>query len=179
MKILKLLICFYLLGCTSSEQRNKRPSVSPLRKDSSQQVIVIRRAKSIEDLPNYTWTAHHPDTTGYLCEIHFKDEYAINFFHGQCAYFFFTSTTYAKSQQQVQLIWTYKTDCSLDLPFLEKANGVKRYPKHGDIFATYRLINDTTLCVKYTFPDWVKKVNQIARDSLFPQMLYLEKPGGT
>lgn len=111
--------------------------------------------------------------------MQFSDEYAMNFFHGQCIYFFFTSTTRAKDYQQVQLIWTYKRDCLLNMSFLEKTNGVKSYPKHGDLFAIYQLINDTTLSVEYKFPEWVQKVNQIAQDSLFPQLLHLKEPNGS
>lgn len=136
-------------------------------------------AKSIGDLHKFVWSPHHADTTAYLCEMQFADEYAMNFFHGQCIYFFFTYTTDAQDYQQVQLEWTYKTDCLLNMSFLEKANGAKLYPKHGDIFAIYRLLNDTTLDVEYKFPEWVQKVNQIAKDSLFPQRLYLRNSVGS
>lgn len=182
MRIITILICFWFLSCKQSEKNaTKQKTIDTVNKysDTLQSTSNNWIAKSISDLPNYTWRPHHADTTNYICEVRFKDEYAMLFFHGQCIYFFFTYTTYAKDYQQVQLEWTYKTDCMLDMSFLEKTNGVKRRPKHGDTFATYKLINDTTLSVKYEFPDWVQKVNQISQDSLFPQRLYIQKPDGT
>lgn len=177
MRIIKYLVCLCCLGCNSPEKHTSKNTtlVPPIKQDSLQQASVKPVAKSIDDLPIYTWGPHHPDTTSYLCEMKFEDEYAMVFFHAQCIYFFFTSTTHAKDYQQVQLIWTYKSDCLLNMSFLERSNDVKQYPRYGNRFATYKLINDTTLWVEYMFPEWVQKVNQIARDSLFPQRLYLKR----
>jgi hypothetical protein len=181
MKIFKYLAFIFYLGCNSSEKSIPRQTVkdTATKIENVPSVSVRPAAKSIGDLQKFVWSPDHPDTTGYLCEMRFADEYAMNFFHGQCIYFFFTYTTYAQNYQLVQMEWTYKTDCLLDISFLERANGVKRHPRHGDIFAVYRLINDTTLSVEYKFPEWVQKVNQIAKDSLFPQKLYLRNPGGS
>ncbi len=44
-----------------------------------------------------------------------------------------------------------------------------------DKFATYTLINDTTIKVIYNFPEWTIKINEIANDSIFPTYLYLDK----
>ena len=174
MRIIKYLVCLCYLGCNSPEKHTTKhtTTVPPITKDSSQQTPVKPAATSIGDLVNYTWAPKHPENTGYLCEMKFQDEHTIIFFHAQCAYFFFTRTTYAKDYQQVRLIWTYKTDCLLDMSFLERSNGAKKYPRYGDTFATYKLINDTTVRAEYMFPQWVQKVNQIAKDSLFPHHLY-------
>lgn len=171
----------YCLGCNSSEKPIPRQTVNDTntKRENIPSDSVRPKAMSIGDLQKFVWSPDHPDTTGYLCEMRFADEYAMNFFHGQCIYFFFTYTTYAQDYQQVRLEWTYKTDCLLNMSFLEKGNGAKRHPKHGDIFAIYRLLNDTTLDVEYKFPEWVTKVNQIAKDSLFPKRLYLRNPDGS
>ena len=59
------------------------------------------------------------------------------------------------------------------MDFLEESNGVSKYPHLGEQFATITLINDTILKVKYSFPEWTKKVNRISKDSLFPINYYL------
>lgn len=130
-------------------------------------------ARSISDLPQFLWMPEQPESGGYFCQLAFKDEYFIYWFHGQCAYCFFTYTTYAQTMQQVALIWTYKTDCLLDMSLLEKSYRLKRYPRHGDIFATYKLENDSTLNVEYHFPEWVNEVNSAANYPLFPKKLYI------
>jgi hypothetical protein len=174
-----LLLCLLYWGCNTSDTTNVKAGEMPVMTDSIIKDAVRPAAKSIEKLVNYTWEAHHPDTTNFLCEMKFVDEYAMIFFHGQCIYFFFTYTTHAQDYQQVQLEWTYKKDCLLDMSFFEDANGVRNFPKLGDHFATYRLVNDSTLGVEYKFPEWVQKVNQIAQDSLFPQRLFLKNPHGS
>lgn len=180
MKIFKLLVCFCLLGCDSLENDTPQSLQSHRLKDSSQQLTVVRVERTfIEELPKYICRPKHRVTTEYECEMHFEDEYAINAFRPDCAYYFFTRTARYDKPQVVTLIWSYKTTCSHKLPFLHSSNGVKRYPKYGDVFAEYRPINDTTLSVEYMFPEWIKKVNEIAKDSLFPQRLYLEKPGSS
>ena len=102
----------------------------------------------------------------------FEKDFVIHLYHGQCAYCYFTYRTGEKTFYQ---IWSYKTDCINNMDFLEKSNGIKKFPKHGDLFCEYKLINDSTIRIKYNFPEWTKKVNEIAKDSLFPKFLYLEK----
>lgn len=181
MRIFRYIVLLFCFGCNSQETSVPTQTIKDTATNKEKLEITSNRptAKSIGDLQKFVWSPDHSDTTGYLCEMHFADEYAMNFFHGQCIWFFFTYTTYAPEYQQIQLEWTYKTDCLLNMSFLEKANGVKHYPKHGDIFAIYRLQNDTTLTVEYKFPEWVQKVNQIAKDSLFPQRLYVRNSGGS
>lgn len=118
------------------------------------------------------WAPDHPDTASYLCEITLHEITALYWFHGQCGYDYFT---YVTSDTTIDVLWSYRTDCILDMEFLEKSNGIKKYPKRGDDFATFTLINDTTLKVKYNFPGWTKKVNEIAKDSMFPNYYYLQK----
>ncbi len=116
------------------------------------------------------WAPNHPDTTGYMCEITLHKITALYWYNGQCGYDYFT---YSTSDTTIDVLWSYRSDCILNMDFLEKSNGVRRYPKRGDNFATLTLANDTTIKVKYNFPEWTKKVNEIAKDSLFPTYYYL------
>lgn len=116
------------------------------------------------------WRPNHSDTTSYICEITLHEITALYWYHGQCGYDYFTYNT---SDTTIDVLWSYRSDCILDMDFLEKSNGVKKYPKRGDNFATLTLVNNTTIRVKYNFPEWTKKVNQIAKDSLFPTYYYL------
>ena len=118
------------------------------------------------------WAPNRPDTTNYMCEITLHEITALYWFQGQCAYDYFT---YLTSDSTIDVLWSYRTDCILNMDFLEKPNGVKKYPKRGDKFATFTLINDKTIKVKYNFPEWTKRVNEIAKDSLFPTYYYLQK----
>lgn len=154
----------------SSQKEEGNDAVNIVVQDS---LSPPQTAKSISDLPQFLWMPEQPESGGYFCQLAFEDEYVVYWFHGQCGYYFFTYTTYAQTFQQVALIWTYKTDCLLDMSLLEKSYGLKRYPRHGDIFATYKLKNDSTLNVEYHFPDWVKEVNSAANYPLFPKELYI------
>ena len=116
------------------------------------------------------WRPNHSDTTNYMCEISFRKITVLYWFHGQCAYDYFT---YVTSDSTMEVLWLYRKDCILNMDFLEKSNGIKKYPKLGNTFATMTLTNDTTLRVKYNFPVWTKKVNRITKDSLFPNYYYL------
>ena len=99
-----------------------------------------------------------------MTELTFQEEFIIYWYHGQCLYWYFTNNY----KDSIDLLWSYKTDCLLDMEMLETSHGIKKYPKHGDTFSSYALINDTTIKVTYHFPEWTKKVNQIAKDSIFP-----------
>lgn len=118
------------------------------------------------------WAPKHANTTNYMCEITLHETTALYWYHGQCAYDYFT---YVISDSSLQVLWSYRKDCVLNMDFLDKSNDIKKYPKHGEVFATMKLINDSTLNVKYNFPDWTKKINLIAKDSLFPAFYYLRK----
>jgi hypothetical protein len=117
------------------------------------------------------WAPHHSDTTNYMCEISLHEITVLYWYHGQCGYDYFT---YITSDTTIDILWSYRTDCILNMDFLEKSNGIKKYPKLGDTFATFTLINDSTLKVKYNYLDWTKKVNRIAKDSLYPIFYYLK-----
>ena len=106
----------------------------------------------------------------FVPSIIFYKEYAVYWINGQCVFWFFTFE-YSDSIKQ---FWSYKIDCVLDMDFLEKSYNCKKYPKHRDIFASYGLLNDTTIIANYVFQEWVDKVNLIS-DTIFPKYFYLYK----
>ena len=160
-KIFLLTIISTLFSCSS----DKQPDL--VTKDTATTTLVkpINQAdtdkKRIPDNSRWTATA---DTSNYIVDITFHDEYLLYWFHGQCIYYYFTYNI----GDSVELQWSYKTDCLLNMDMLEKSYGLKNYPKKGDAFSSYKLINDSTLKVTYYFPDWTRKVNQVAKDTIFP-----------
>lgn len=116
------------------------------------------------------WAPVCPENHSYMCDITLHKISVLYWFHGQCAYDYFT---YQTSDTTIDVQWLYRSDCILNMDFLDKSNGVKKHPKLGDKFATLTLINDTSIQVNYYFPQWVEKVNKIAKDSLFPSYYYL------
>jgi hypothetical protein len=118
------------------------------------------------------WSAKQSDSPHYWVRLNFEKEFVSYQFHGQCIYTFFTNYYHTKTDK-IELLWTYKTDCISPLDFLKSSHGVKKFPKHGDAFCEYTLVNDSVISVKYNFPEWVKAVNKFEKDSIFPNYLYL------
>ena len=121
------------------------------------------------DTKYYHWISN---SKHYECDITFRQDYLIYEFSGQCQYSYFT---YDIIGDTIDWLWTYKTDCNLDLDFLDKSNGIRNYPKYKDSFAAFTLVNDSVIRVDYHFPEWVMKVNEMEKDSIFPTYLYLQK----
>jgi hypothetical protein len=173
---LLLLLLFLIFGSCVDNNKTPRYSTETRSVASASIPFKIKRSNRIGDYMSDSLYIHcianHPDTTPYLCEISFCEDYAIYWFHGQCQYLYFT---YKTSDTTIDLLWSYKSDCILNMDFLEKSNGVKSYPRRGDLFATYTLLNDTVISVSYRFPEWIKKVNMMEKDSLFPAFLYLQE----
>jgi hypothetical protein len=172
---------FSLISCENNNKsikidNNYQDSLLILKNDKIQKQNKIVKNKSLSNYvsnsENYHWCANHEIGTQYMCQITFHDEYAIYWYHGQCQYYYFTNYI---DDNKIELEWTYKSDCILDMSVIGKSNGLKKYPHQGDSFAIYTLINDTVIRVKYFFPDWTKKVNEIMKDSVYPTYLYLIK----
>ncbi len=175
-----ILLC---LGCMNTTPPTTEAPTRPIPKRDSV-VSTIVNAEVIDSPPapkrindfvsndSYTkWHVQPREKSNYLCEVSLHKDFIIHWFHGQCLYHYFT---YSNPDTILQ-IWSYKTDCLLDMDFLEKSYGLKDYPKSRDGFAMYTLHNDTTLKVDYGYPEWVKKVNQVAGDSIFPTYYYLSQ----
>ena len=171
-----LLYIFLILIFTSC----KKESVTekPKYKNLSTEKVTERKPKRIGDYisneKDFIWSAKQSDIASYWVRITFQKKFASYQFHGQCYYSFFTNHYHTKADK-IELLWTYKTDCLLDMKFFKNSNGIKKYPKNGDSFCEYTLVNDSVLKVKYNFTEWTEKINEIEKDSIFPKYLYLEK----
>jgi hypothetical protein len=161
-------------GAVASTQRldslKKDTSYNRTETKSTNQKKTIREFVSDDNF--ILWAPRHPDTTNYMCVISLHKLTVLYWYHGQCGYDYFS---YQTSDTTIDILWSYRADCMLNMDFLERSNGVKKYPKRGDNFATLTLVNDTTLRVTYDFPEWTKKVNKIVKDSLFPTIYYLQQ----
>jgi hypothetical protein len=118
------------------------------------------------------WAPARTRESNYLNEITFDEKTVSYAFHGQCVYDYFT---YLRSDSTLDVLWSYRMDCKLNMDFLEKSYGIKNHPIHGDVFATFTLTNDSTITVNYHFPDWTNKINAVAQDSIFPAYYFLLK----
>lgn len=165
-----LFIDNYLFDKSKKENKIIGDSIaSQVRQANEALMTNLKRDKKLDSY--FNWKTNHEGTGNYMCEIEMEDQYLIHWFHGQCAYYYFT---YVTTDTTVDMHWSYKTDCKLDMDFLEKSHGEKEFPKKGDLFATYTMINDSTLQAKYYFPKWTKKINEIAKDSLFATFYYMK-----
>ncbi|MDR2914514.1 MAG: hypothetical protein LBV74_06750 [Tannerella sp.] len=187
----KIIAIYLLILITTVSCKNRNPEYSTTNensskeKDEKQEIKELPDKKSeqkkigdyMSDTTDYFWSAKQSDTASYWVRIVFQKEFAVYQFHGQCLYWFFTNHYYT-GIDKIELLWSYKTDCLLDMDFLRKSNGIKKYPKMGDVFCEYKLINDTVIEVKYNFPEWIERINKMEKDSIFPEYLYLDNKDG-
>lgn len=181
-----VLILITILSCNNNKQDhhssiNTNSKEKEDKRERSELPDSMTKSKRIgdyiSDTTDFFWCAKQSDTANYWVRIVFQKEFAVYQFHGQCLYWFFTNYYYTRTDK-IELLWSYKTDCLLAMDFLRKSNGIKRYPKTGDAFCEYRLINDTVIEVKYNFPEWTRKINEMEKDSIFPKYLYLDMKNG-
>lgn len=118
----------------------------------------------------YYWDADISDTANYMCSIRFRKEYLEYWFHGQCVLTFFTHT---HGDNEVEMLWSYKEDCLIDLPFnIPPIHGISS-PKPFSAFAKYSLVAPDKIKVDYIYDKWVEQVNMITGDSIFPMNFFL------
>ncbi|MCX6231503.1 MAG: hypothetical protein NTZ33_08160 [Bacteroidetes bacterium] len=182
--IILILAIISIIGCDNNKEIDKAASKNAKEKEVQQKINKstdkktnqIRIGDYMSDTSDFFWYAKQSDTASYWIRIVFQKEFAVYQFHGQCIYWFFTNHYYTKADK-IELLWSYKSDCLLTMDFLRKSNGVKKFPKAGDAFCEYSLLNDTVIVVKYNFPEWTEKINKMEKDSIFPKYLYLKKSG--
>lgn len=167
-KIVFLFLIVFSISC-----RKENVVEKPKPKESSPEKTLKKIGNYISDDQDFIWSSKQSDTAKYWVRIVFQKEFAVYQFHGQCIYYFFTNHYHTKTDK-IELLWTYKSDCLLDMKFLKQSNGIKQYPKNGDSFCEYTLVNDSVIKVNYKFPQWVKKINETEKDSIFPHYLYLQ-----
>ena len=74
------------------------------------------------------------------------------------------------SKTSFDLVWSTQNRDKVEI--IERSYGISNYPKDGDIFATYSVLNDSMIQVNYRFKEWTTKINTISKDSIFPKYLY-------
>ena len=166
------------MSCNTKEQASFIKTNLNEKQEKSESTEATTKPKKIgdyiSDTTKFYWYTKQNDSSNYWIRLVFQKEFAVYQFHGQCIYWFFANHYYTETDK-IDLLWSYKTDCLLNLDFLKKSNGVKTYPKFGDVFCEYNLVNDSVITVKYNFPDWTDKINQMENDSLFPKYFYLQQ----
>lgn len=110
------------------------------------------------------WTPNYSCTTNYLCEITLHEITVLYQYHGQRGYDYFT---YQTSYTTIDICLVISNGLYIKYGFWGKPNGIKNFNKNGDKFATFTLTHDNTLRVKYNFPEWIQKVNEIAKTLFF------------
>lgn len=169
MRVIFLFLIVFIFGCKG--ERLSDHSIGKMEEKT-----LVSNDKTIFDYAldtqDYFWEAKHLENSNYWVRLVFQKEFVVYQFNGQCLYWFFTKH-YSNENKTIELIWSYKNDCLEQLDFLYRSNGVEHYPKFGDKFCEYKLLKDSIVKVDYYFPEWVYKINEIEKDSIFPNYLYL------
>jgi len=91
------------------------------------------------------------------------------FFGFQCMYKY----KFELDSKEIAYYWDYDMDCVYDRKLKQTFKSIPN-PEIGEKFATIRYnSSDTSLTVKYLYPEWVKQINNSAKDidTLFPTHL--------
>lgn len=171
----KIIYIFFLIFLTIACKKDNSIKIIPktIKNHLVKEHTIKRIGDYMSDDKSFFWVAKQSDSASYWVRLVFQKEFVVYQFHGQCIYYFFTNH-YHTGADKIELLWSYKTDCILDMDFLRQSNGIRRFPKPGDPFCEYELVNDSLIHVKYNFPEWTKEINKINKDSIFPNYLHLE-----
>lgn len=159
-----LIFLLILLSCKRQEFSEPKTFVS---------IQEMKIGNYISNNNDFIWIPEQKEGAQYWIKLLFEREIAVYQFNGQCILYFFTNDL--RNDGKIQLVWNFKKDCLGNLPFLNNNYNLKKYPKNGDVFSEYSLINDSVIKVSYKFPDWIDKVNESEKDSIFPTYFYLSK----
>jgi hypothetical protein len=87
-------------------------------------------------------------------------------YNPQCVYWY---PIECKNNKMI-MYWDYNEDCVFNRG-LKKTYGLSKYPRKGTPFASFNLVNDSTLNVEYYYPEWVKKINETEEkeNAVFPE----------
>lgn len=120
------------------------------------------------------WKPKRTKETSCPCSVTFGGKNAQFWFDSSCPYYFETKKT---GYRTFNMYWSSQNEeiCKSNLFFLKQSNGINSFPKEGDFFVKYTVINDSVIKADYKFFEWIEKVNSIAKDSLFPKYIYFHK----
>jgi hypothetical protein len=169
-KLLTIVLFINLFACSS---KNKKPNQTNKSSNSTVRENNIRRLppliKNISQLNEDTCSIHWYG--GGLFSLCFENKKVRFFFTPQCIYWYRTKL----DNDKLIFFWSYNGDCVFDRG-LDKKYGVKK-PIVGAPFGEFSLINDTTLLVKYYYPNWVKVINEHEKDvdTLFPVIFKMKR----
>lgn len=168
MKFFVFIFFIFILSCKdTSENKTKHYSMKMSN-------TIIEDNHIIRERHYVYWKPNSTSKTTYYCSINFNGKNAQFWFDRKCPYYFETIKT---GYRTFDMYWSLKMKerCKSDLYFLEQSNGINSFPKEGDFFAKYTIVNDSLISVDYKYKDWIQKVNSLAKDSLFPKYLYFHK----
>ncbi len=173
MKIAHLIILgIFLLSCTTKSKTVPSNSIKKnddfINEDTTTKLmhlIINEIGKLNEDSCYIHWYS------GGIFSLCFEKEEVKFFFTPQCIYRYKTRL----DKNRLIFYWGYDSDCVFDRG-LEKDMGAKKQPIAGEPFGEFVLVNDTTLSVKYYYPEWVRKVNEHQNDidTLFPTVFRMK-----
>jgi hypothetical protein len=170
-----LCLCICLVSCLTKTGTEKPDLITEKKEQTNDTVIktinTARRLPQVkeirqlnEDTCSISWYG------GGLFSLCFERNKVNFFFTAQCLYWYKTKL----EKDKLIFFWSYNEDCVFDRG-LKRNYGVTK-PAVGTPFGEFALLNDTTLKVKYYYPNWVKKVNEQATDvdTLFPTIFKMK-----
>jgi hypothetical protein len=159
-----LILLIFLSSCkdTSSEK---------VTKQSTRKIDMIKEDNHIVDERHYVrWEPRYDKDTKSIVIFTFHKESAVFWYDAKCPFSFKTKKT---SRNTFDLFWSTQNECKdSNFKILNQSDGALNFPKDGDYFAKYTTLTDSIISVEYKFLDWTKKVNELAKDSLFPKYIY-------
>lgn len=173
-KILLTLLILLFFSCKNTDDY-KNQNLNKYGKVTKENAVKSKKIGDfMSDTEDFVWFVKQEGSSGSDVKIVFQKEFAVYQFNRQCLYYFFTNHYYTGTDK-IELLWSYKIDCLREKNLFNFLDTKNEPPKTGDKFCEYKLVNDSVIHVKYNFSEWVKEVNSINRDSIFPNYLYLQK----
>ena len=159
-----LILLIFISSC-------KDNSSEKVTEQSVGKVDLIKEDNHIVNERHYVrWEPKYNKDTKSVVNFTFHKESAVFWFDSKCSCSFKTIKT---SRNTFDLFWSTKNECKdSNFKILRQSYGAPNFPKDGDYFAKYTILTDSIISVEYKFLDWTKKVNELAKDSLFPKYIY-------
>lgn len=173
-KILLTLLLLLFFSCKNKDDNKKLDFKTKEEAINKSDIKSKKIGDFMSDTEDFTWFVKQEDSVDCDVKIVFQKEFAVYQFNRQCLYYFFTNHYYTGTDK-IELIWSYKIDCLPEKNIFNVSDTKNAPPKTGDKFCEYVLVNDSVIRVKYNFSGWAKEINNINKDSIFPNYLYLEK----
>jgi hypothetical protein len=173
MKVCAGLIIIMLLAACSGNTGNKKESSPALPVATEKNALPVKKTNGIsqiDQLDRDSCSIHWYG--GGIFSLCFEKGRVYYFFNAQCIYWYKTRL----AENKIRFAWDYNENCTFDRG-LKNTYGLKVHPIKGKPFGEFELINDSTLKATYFYPEWVQKINQIAKDvdTLFPVIFKIKQ----